>query len=60
MRLLIAAALLAALPALAQTSLKATPPDSYIFKSAGEIDALIIRQRVVAVDDAIGHPRLGQ
>ena len=43
MRLLIAAALLAALPAIAQTSPKASPkatsPDGYIFKSAGEIDA---------------------
>ena len=41
MRLLIAAALLAALPALAQTSPKSTPPDGYIYKSAGEIDAAI-------------------
>jgi len=42
MRLLIAAALLATLPALAQTSSpKSTPPDGYIFKSAGEIDKTI-------------------
>lgn len=45
MRLLIAAALLAAVPALAQTSPqsspKNTPPDGYIFKSAGEIDKAI-------------------
>jgi mannose-6-phosphate isomerase-like protein (cupin superfamily) len=41
MRLLIAAALIAATPALAQTSLKTTPPDGYIFKSAGEIDAAV-------------------
>src|SRR3569833_3781610 len=42
MRLLIAAALLAAMPALAQTaSPKSTPPDGYIFKSAGEIDKAI-------------------
>src|SRR3569833_2165436 len=42
MRLLIAAALLAAVPALAQTaSPKSTPPDGYIFKSAGEIDKAI-------------------
>jgi mannose-6-phosphate isomerase-like protein (cupin superfamily) len=39
MRLLIAAALLLATPALAQ--IRATAPDPYIFKSAKEIDALI-------------------
>ena len=41
MRLLIAAALLAATAALAQTSPKNTPPDGYIFKSAGDIDKLV-------------------
>lgn len=45
LRSLIAVALLAAVPALAQTSPqgspKNTPPDGYIFKSAGEIDAVI-------------------
>ena len=39
MRLLIAAALIAATPVLAQV--RATPPDPYIFKSAGELDAMI-------------------
>jgi mannose-6-phosphate isomerase-like protein (cupin superfamily) len=39
MRLLIAATLLLATPALAQ--IRATAPDPYIFKSAKEIDALI-------------------
>ncbi len=39
MRLLIAAAVLVATPALAQV--RATAPDPYIFKSAKEIDALI-------------------
>jgi quercetin dioxygenase-like cupin family protein len=39
MRLLIAAALLLATPALAQ--IRATAPDPYIFKSAKQIDALI-------------------
>ena len=41
MRLLIAAALALALPAVAQTSPKNTPPDGYIFKSAGDIDKLV-------------------
>ena len=39
MRLLIAAALIAATPALAQ--LRNTPPDPYIYKSAAELDAMI-------------------
>jgi mannose-6-phosphate isomerase-like protein (cupin superfamily) len=39
MRLILIAALLAATPAMAQ--IRATGPDPYIFKSAGEIDKLI-------------------
>lgn len=39
MRLLIAAALIVATPALAQ--LRNTPPDPYIFKSAAELDAMV-------------------
>jgi len=38
MRLLLAAALLIATPALAQTPLRATPPDGFKFMSQGEID----------------------
>jgi quercetin dioxygenase-like cupin family protein len=41
MRLLIAAALIAATPALAQTLLRATPADGYMFKPAAETDAAL-------------------
>ena len=39
--LLLIAALSLATPVLAQTLIRNTPPDGYIFKSAGEIDAMI-------------------
>src|SRR6266702_7277312 len=41
MRLLIAAALFLATPALAQTPIRATPPDSFKFMSQAEIDKLV-------------------
>lgn len=41
MRLLIAAALLLATPALAQTTRWSAPPDDFIFKSGAQIDAAI-------------------
>jgi mannose-6-phosphate isomerase-like protein (cupin superfamily) len=41
MRLLIAAALFLATPALAQTPIRANPPDSFKFMSQAEIDALV-------------------
>jgi mannose-6-phosphate isomerase-like protein (cupin superfamily) len=41
MRLLIAAALFLATPVLAQTPIRATPPDSFKFMSQAEIDALV-------------------
>jgi hypothetical protein len=41
MRLLIAAALLLATPALAQTTLRGTPADGFLFKSAPEIDKAV-------------------
>jgi mannose-6-phosphate isomerase-like protein (cupin superfamily) len=41
MRLLIAAALLLATPALAQTPLRAAPPDGFKFMSQAEIDKLV-------------------
>jgi quercetin dioxygenase-like cupin family protein len=41
MRFLIAAALLLATPALAQTTLRGTAPDGFLFKSQPEIDKLV-------------------
>ena len=38
---LIAAALVLAVPAAAQTAVRATPPDGFIFKSGAQIDALV-------------------